>query len=62
LIERLEAHHLRAAVRILQPGESLELAADGAGPRRRAVDRAMTDSRDTGSAGDGRVGASSPPQ
>jgi len=62
LIERLEAHHLRAAVRILQPGESLELAADAAGPRRRAVDRAMTDSRDTGSAGDGRVGASSPPQ
>lgn len=45
LIERLEAHHLRAAVRILEPGETLELSRDDEGkqphPKRRAVDRAF---------------------
>jgi L-ascorbate metabolism protein UlaG (beta-lactamase superfamily) len=61
LIERLESHHLRPAVRILQPGESLELAAHRGGPRRRAVDRAL-DEPGRGPTGDGRVGASSPPQ
>jgi L-ascorbate metabolism protein UlaG (beta-lactamase superfamily) len=47
LVERLEAHHLRAAVRILEPGESLELARGsqtGEQPRRRAADRAFGDS------------------
>ena len=45
LIERLEAHHLRAAVRILEPGETLELTREetrvGSHPKRRAVDRAF---------------------
>jgi L-ascorbate metabolism protein UlaG (beta-lactamase superfamily) len=45
LKERLEAHHLRAAVRILEPGETLELTRDeariGHHPRRRAADRAF---------------------
>jgi L-ascorbate metabolism protein UlaG (beta-lactamase superfamily) len=46
LIERLEAHHLRTAVRILEPGEILELTrqADGRQPKRRAADRAFTGS------------------
>jgi len=46
LVERLEAHHLRAAVRILEPGESLDLARGpqaGEQPRRRAGDRAFSD-------------------
>lgn len=46
LTRRLEEHHLRAAVRILEPGESLELARTGNDhthhPARRAVDRAMS--------------------
>ena len=45
LVERLEAHHLRAAVRILEPGETLELTREetrvGTHPKRRAVDRAF---------------------
>jgi len=45
LIERLEAHHLRAAVRILEPGETLELTREatrvGDHPKRRAADRAF---------------------
>ena len=44
LIERLEAHHLRTAVRILEPGEALELSRqETEGPRRRAADRAFGD-------------------
>jgi len=46
LVERLEAHHLRAAVRILEPGETLELSRQeqqGSHPRRRAADRAFDD-------------------
>jgi L-ascorbate metabolism protein UlaG (beta-lactamase superfamily) len=45
LIERLEAHHLRSAVRILEPGETLELGrSQGSGhPHRRAADRAFDD-------------------
>ena len=46
LMERLEAHHLRAAVRILEPGEALELARGSQAdeqPRRRAADRAFGD-------------------
>jgi hypothetical protein len=44
LKERLDAHHLRAAVRILEPGETLDLARSDdsdALPRRRAADRAF---------------------
>lgn len=45
LIERLEEHHLRAAVRILEPGETLQLSRDERSapphPRRRAADRAF---------------------
>jgi hypothetical protein len=45
LVERLEQHHLRAAVRILEPGESLELTREvderSGTPSRRAVDRAL---------------------
>src|SRR6185437_8301569 len=45
LIERLEEHHLRAAVRILEPGETLELTRESEAapphPRRRAADRAF---------------------
>lgn len=45
LIERLEEHHLRAAVRILEPGEALELSRENGRelphPRRRAADRAF---------------------
>ena len=57
LIERLEAHHLRSAVRILEPGETLELSRQSAAerPRRRAADRAF-DEPDQGAAG-GRAGA-----
>jgi L-ascorbate metabolism protein UlaG (beta-lactamase superfamily) len=46
LVERLEAHHLRAAVRILEPGETLELTRQeqpSSHPRRRAADRAFDD-------------------
>jgi L-ascorbate metabolism protein UlaG (beta-lactamase superfamily) len=47
LVERLEEHHLRAAVRILEPGETLELSRDDDGrpahPKRRAVDRAFAE-------------------
>jgi L-ascorbate metabolism protein UlaG (beta-lactamase superfamily) len=48
LKQTLEAHHLRAAVRILEPGETLDLArGDGdAHPRRRAADRAFGESSD----------------
>jgi len=44
LVEHLEAHHLRAAVRILEPGEALELSREqreGSRPKRRAADRAF---------------------
>lgn len=44
LVEHLEAHHLRAAVRILEPGETLELSREqheGSHPKRRAADRAF---------------------
>jgi L-ascorbate metabolism protein UlaG (beta-lactamase superfamily) len=45
LVERLKEHHLRAAVRILEPGETLELAREGhrthGHPNRRAADRAF---------------------
>lgn len=45
LIERLEEHHLRAAVRILEPGETLELTRESEAvpshPRRRAADQAF---------------------
>ena len=45
LVERLEEHHLRAAVRILDPGETLELSRDQTAkpehPKRRAADRAF---------------------
>ncbi|HKW49326.1 MAG TPA: MBL fold metallo-hydrolase [Gemmatimonadaceae bacterium] len=48
LVEHLESHHdLRAAVRILQPGETLELKrereTDAEQPMRRAADRAFND-------------------
>lgn len=50
LVERLEEHHLRAAVRILEPGETLELTrertAREAHPRRRAADRAFAGASD----------------
>lgn len=61
LIERLEAHHLRAAVRILEPGETLELARDGdpgAHPRRRAADRAFGEA---GKSNEARARAEPPP-
>lgn len=51
LIETLESHHLRAAVRILEPGETLDLDRDHARadhPRRRAADRAFADLRPSG--------------
>jgi L-ascorbate metabolism protein UlaG (beta-lactamase superfamily) len=53
LIERLEAHHLRTAVRILEPGETLELTRqpEEKQPRRRAADRAFGDVSGTDSAG-----------
>jgi L-ascorbate metabolism protein UlaG (beta-lactamase superfamily) len=45
LVERLEEHHLRAAVRILEPGETLVLSREPnegqPHPRRRAADRAF---------------------
>jgi len=44
LVEHLEEHHLRAAVRILEPGETLELSREqheGRHPKRRAADRAF---------------------
>lgn len=45
LVRHLEEHHLRAAVRILQPGESLEMARGeehpAGHPARRAIDRAL---------------------
>jgi L-ascorbate metabolism protein UlaG (beta-lactamase superfamily) len=46
LVERLEEHHLRAGVRILEPGETLELTRERTGreaphPKRRAADRAF---------------------
>ena len=47
LTERLAEHHLRAAVRILEPGETLELSREGhrttGRPSRRAADRAFAD-------------------
>lgn len=57
LIERLEAHHLRSAVRILEPGETLELNRQQVTgrPQRRAADRAFGQP-DQG-AGGGRAGA-----
>ena len=57
LIERLEAHHLRSAVRILEPGESLELSRQQVTgrPQRRAADRAFVQP-DQGTAG-GHTGA-----
>src|SRR5689334_895026 len=53
LVERLEAHHLRAAVRILEPGETLELTREeqqSSHPKRRAADRAS----ESAVSGDGR--------
>lgn len=53
LIERLEEHHLRAAVRILEPGETLDLSrSDSANghPRRRAADRAFAGQEGGGAA------------
>ncbi|HEY2374767.1 MAG TPA: MBL fold metallo-hydrolase [Gemmatimonadaceae bacterium] len=45
LVEHLESHHLRAAVRILEPGETLELTREEETklnrPKRRAADRAF---------------------
>jgi hypothetical protein len=45
LVERLKEHHLRAAVRILEPGETLELTREEhrthSHPNRRAADRAF---------------------
>ena len=45
LVQRLEVHHLRSAVRILEPGETLELSRDAerltGTPARRAADRAF---------------------
>jgi hypothetical protein len=32
LRERLESHHLASAVRIIEPGESLDVNADGTTP------------------------------
>jgi L-ascorbate metabolism protein UlaG (beta-lactamase superfamily) len=64
LRERLEAHHLRAAVRILEPGETLNLARDGeadALPRRRAADRAFGETSAT-EPGDRRAAGQRPSQ
>jgi L-ascorbate metabolism protein UlaG (beta-lactamase superfamily) len=51
LVEHLEQHHLRAAVRILEPGESLELTSEvdqrSGGPARRSVDHALARYRST---------------
>ncbi|HKW11278.1 MAG TPA: MBL fold metallo-hydrolase [Gemmatimonadaceae bacterium] len=59
LIESLEAHHLRAAVRILEPGETLELSRateSGTGhPKRRAADRAFDEAGERGEVGGGRA-------
>jgi len=48
LVEQLKEHHLRSAVRILEPGEALELTREGdrtsGRPARRAVDRAFSTS------------------
>jgi L-ascorbate metabolism protein UlaG (beta-lactamase superfamily) len=62
LIERLEQHHLRAAVRILEPGETLELTRDSQShnPKRRAADRAFDDSASANAAPP--ADASSPPR
>jgi L-ascorbate metabolism protein UlaG (beta-lactamase superfamily) len=65
LKERLEAHHLRAAVRILEPGETLDLARDGAAddhPRRRAADRAFDESSRGQPPGDRRAAGPHAPQ
>lgn len=55
LIEVLEQHHLRAAVRILEPGETLELSRENEAspphPRRRAADRAFAARADQPMAG-----------
>jgi hypothetical protein len=52
----LEQHHLRAAVRILEPGETLELTRlldERSGtPSRRAVDRALARYRGESERGD----------
>jgi L-ascorbate metabolism protein UlaG (beta-lactamase superfamily) len=49
LVRHLEEHHLRAAVRILEPGESLEMTPGeehpSGRPARRAIDRALADDR-----------------
>jgi len=46
LVEQLKEHHLRSAVRILEPGEAVELTREGdrtsGRPARRAVDRAFS--------------------
>ena len=60
LVEHLEAHHLRAAVRILEPGEMLELVrepeAERDRPKRRAVDRAFNDLGEFSAGGRGQAG------
>jgi N-acyl-phosphatidylethanolamine-hydrolysing phospholipase D len=61
LVQQLEAHHLRAAVRILEPGETLELSREQRGsdshPKRRAADRAFHNAPEP--TADGRAGAES---
>ncbi|MFL5614259.1 MAG: MBL fold metallo-hydrolase [Gemmatimonadaceae bacterium] len=65
LKERLEAHHLRAAVRILEPGETLDLARSddsNALPRRRAADRAFGETSADRPPGDRSAAAPRAPQ
>jgi len=61
LVARLKEHHLRSAVRILEPGETLELTRDAdrmsSHPARRAVDRAFSGARETATDGDPRRGS-----
>jgi L-ascorbate metabolism protein UlaG (beta-lactamase superfamily) len=63
LIEHLESHHLRAAVRILEPGETLELTREQEAqpnrPKRRAADRAFNDLGEFVSGGRGHAGPES---
>ncbi len=63
LIEHLESHHLRAAVRILEPGETLELTREQDTqpdrPKRRAADRAFNDLGEFPSGGRGHGGPES---
>lgn len=65
LTATLEAHHLRPAVRILEPGESLDLARDRGPadhPRRRAADRAFGEPGNGDGTVEARAGEPRPPR